>query len=549
MNFIEKRLKEVLTKAIYDSYQHNVDDNILMIEIPKDENNGDYSTNIAMRLTKVLKQRPLDIANSLKANLINDEIIKDVVVAGPGFINFYIEPSFIADCINYIIDLNEQYGVGTNQNKSILFEYVSANPTGKLHVGHARGAVWGDACTRLLKNAGFNVGREYYVNDGGNQIKNLGLSLYARYRELNGLDFELSDDGYHGKDIIEIAKRIKEEYQDHWINETNQREQFFINEGIKQQLDQIKLDLNYLRVDFDSWFSENSLYQSDVIENVIKLLGDNGYTYQSEGALWFKSTEFGDDKDRVLIKSDGSYTYLTPDIAYHLNKLMRKYDILVDLLGADHHGYINRMKAAIAALGYQKEQLEIDIIQMVRIIENGQEVKMSKRTGNAITIRELCDDIGVDATRYFILQRSIESHLDFDLTLARSTSNENPVYYIQYAYARICSIEKQAMTYHKQDSYHLLNESIIIQLMKHLIEYEKVVNDAAINRTPNKLCNYIYKLATYFHSFYTNCKINDINNIELSIQRLNLLLSIKIVLNNSFSLIGIQSLEEMTQED
>ena len=546
MNFIETKLKEELKQSINRVFNYDIEDNILMIEIPKDESNGDYSTNIAMRLTKILKQKPTDIANLIIDDLRNSNIIDNVLVAGPGFINIYIDKVFLASSINRIISLDKEYGKSNvGNNKSVLIEYVSANPTGKLHIGHARGACWGDACTKLLSATGHKVLREYYINDAGNQVNNLGLSIYARYKELFGLPFELGDDGYHGEDIINIAKIIKDKYNDAWLEESDKQKEFFISEGLKLELEQIKIDLSYFRVEFDSYYSESTLYKENKVIEVLDKLKESGHTYEQDNALWFKSTDYNDDKDRVLVKSDKSFTYLTPDIAYHLNKFQRGYDLLVDLLGADHHGYIPRMKAAIQALGYKSEQLEVDIIQMVRIIENGLEVKMSKRTGNAITIRELCDDIGVDAARYFILQRALDSHFDFDLGLARSKSNENPVYYIQYAHARICSILKQANNYHKQDEYKLLKEPIEITLLKYLNEYENVVSEAAVNRAPNKLCNYIYKLAGYFHSFYGNCKINDPSNIELTNERLALLNAIKIVLYNALDLINVEAKEEM----
>ncbi len=546
MNYIEKSLKEVIKETVNNIFNYQIDDNILMIEIPKDEKNGDYSSNIAMRLTKELKQKPQDIANSLKIEMLKSEIIEDVVVAGPGFINFYLNKSYIANVVNNVLAANENYGKSKRgNNEKILFEYVSVNPTGKLHIGHARGAAWGDACTRLLKATGHDVLREYYINDAGNQMVNLGLSIFARYKELFGQEFQLGDDGYHGQDIIEIAQIIKDEYQDKWLNETEGREQFFIDEGLKLELAQIKKDLEYYRVGFDSWISERSLYEQNLVEDVIVKLKASGYTYEQDGALWFKSTEFGDDKDRVLVKNDKTLTYLTPDIANHLYKFERGYTKLVDLFGADHHGYIPRMKAAIQALGYDKDQLAVDIIQMVRIVEGKEEVKMSKRTGNAITVRELCDDIGVDAARYFILQRALDTHLDFDLQLARSKSNENPVYYAQYAHARICSILNQAKEFEKQDEYKLLVEPQAISLLKYINEFEDVVYDAAINRAPNKVCNYIQKLAGYLHSFYANCKINDPTNPELTNERLGLLYATKITLKNAFDLIGIEAPEKM----
>ena len=548
MSVLENKLKEIISISIKKSFDYVCNDNELMIEIPKDDNNGDYSTNIAMRLTKKLSLKPIDIANTIKNN-ISDSLITKVEVAGPGFINFYINPEHLSIVINNILEKNDDFGSQDEKNESILFEYVSVNPTGKLHIGHARGAAWGDTCTRLLKKVGFNVLREYYINDAGNQMINLGESIYCRYLELFNIKREIGPDGYCGEDIKVIAQIIKDKDQDKWLEESDIQKQYFIDEGLKLELEQIKEDLNYYRVEFDSYFSERSLYQSGIINEILEKIEKAGLTYKQDDALWFKSTEFNDDKDRVLQKNDGSYTYLTPDIAYHYSKFNRGYNKLVNLWGADHHGYIPRMKAAMKALGYKDEQLEVDIIQMVRIIEGEQEVKMSKRSGNAITVRELCDDIGVDAARYFILQRALDTHLDFDLSLARSKTNENPVYYIQYAHARICSILKQANKFSKQTTYKHLNEPLTMSLIKHLNEYENVIYDAAITRSPNKLCNYVYKLATYFHSYYANFKINDINNIEVSNERLNLLLAVKIVISNSLDLLGINAPEKMIKEN
>ena len=546
MNKIEQGLISSIEAAVKKLYDQTLEAGMIMIEIPKDSTKGDYSTNIAMRLTKILRKNPQVIAQELVKELENTNGVKSVEIAGPGFINFWMKSDSLGDVINTVVEEGTKYGHNNSGNgEKILVEYVSANPTGTLHLGHARGAAWGDCITRLLNASGYDCLREYYINDAGNQIHNLGLSLYARYAEQFGKSVELPEDGYHGQDVIDISKIVASEQGDKWLNQPEGWLEFFKTEGKRLELEKIKRDLNYYRVGFDSWISEQSLYDEGRVEKAIEKMVDMGLTYEQEDALWFKTTEYGDDKDRVLRKSDGSLTYLTPDIANHEYKFERGYTKLVNLWGADHHGYICRMKAAMQALGHDKDALEVDIIQMVRLVENGQEVKMSKRTGNAITIRELCDDIGVDAARYFFVSRAVDTHLDFDLGLARKQTNENPVYYAQYAHARMCSILRQAPEFNKQDSYSLLVEEKEVALLKHINEFPGVVADAALTRSPNKICNYIQKLAAYFHSFYGAHKIIDDTNPALSNERLGLLIATKNTLASALDLIGIAAPEKM----
>lgn len=547
MNVIETNLKGSIEAAVKKLYDQTLEDGMIMIEIPKDSSNGDYSTNIAMRLTKLLRKNPQIIAQEIKGELeASCKDVKKIEIAGPGFINFWMNSASLADIINTAIEQGDKYGQNTSGNGlRILVEYVSANPTGDLHLGHARGAVWGDCICRLLNASGYDCLREYYINDAGNQMVNLGLSLYARYAQLFGRDEKLPEDGYHAQDVADIAKIVKEEQGDKWLDKPEGWLEFFIEEGRRLELAKIERDLKNYRVEFDSWISEKSFYANGRVEAAIQKIKDLGLTYEEDGALWFKTTEFGDDKDRVLRKNDGTLTYLTPDIANHIYKYERGYTKLVNLWGADHHGYIARMKAALVALGYPKDGLEVDIIQMVRLVENGEEVKMSKRTGNAVTIRELCEDIGVDAARYFFVSRAVDTHFDFDLGLARKQTNENPVYYAQYAYARICSILRQAPEFKKLDSYNLLVEEKEVALLKHINEFVGVVSDAAATRSPNKICNYIQKLASYFHSFYGAHKIIDPENEALTNQRLGLLIATKITLANALDLIGISAPEKM----
>lgn len=551
VNKIENALKEALRKAVIDlAFVEDYSNDQIIIEIPKDKAHGDYSSNIAMQLTKVLKRNPREIASQIIDAIDKDPAnIDKVEIAGPGFINLFLKKDAMTSIIKEVIDEGDAYGT-SNYGKGIKYniEFVSANPTGDLHLGHAKGAAVGDSICRIMDAAGYDVTREYYINDAGNQITNLAISLYYRYLELFGKEITIPDDGYQGKDIIEIAKKIKVEISDTYVSvDEKEALAFFREQGIKYELQKIKDILTEFRVSFNVWFSETSLYSENKVVPTIEKLKDAGYTYEQEGALWFKSTEFGDDKDRVLIKSDGSYTYLTPDIAYHLNKLDRGYEYLVDLLGADHHGYINRMKAAIQALGYNADQLNIDIIQMVRMLDNGEPVKMSKRTGNAVTIKDLIEEIGVDATRYFFVAKAANTPFDFDIGLAKSKSNENPVYYAQYAHARMCSIMKQAKVAEIDitDHYELLVNDKEIELVKHINEFRNEIIDSAVNRTPHKIANYIQKLAQLFHSFYNDCYVIDENNKELSQQRLSLVKATQITMKNALHVIGVSAPEKM----
>ena len=546
-----EKLINAISTILKNKYDIETTPGMIMIEIPKDNKNGDYSSNIAMRLTKILNKKPQEIALELKEELLNSlDNLEDIQIAGPGFINFFIKNDSLANIINTVIDKKDEYGLSDyGKDIKLLEEYVSANPTGPLHCGHARGASWGDSCVRIMKAAGYNVTREYYINDAGAQILNLGKSLLGRYRELFGLDFTLPEDGYHGPDVIEIAKQIKEKDGDKYLNlDEDEAIQIFMDLGKNMELDRIKEDLKYYGCEFDSWISEKWIYDEGMVEDIVKKMDDLNLLYTQDGAIWFKSSEYGDEKDRVLKKSDGYYTYMTPDVANHAYKYDRGYNRLVNIMGADHHGYIPRMKAAMKALGYDENALEVDLCQMVRMVENGQEVKMSKRTGNAITLRELIDDIGLDSARYFFLSKALDTHMDLDLNLARSKTNENPVYYIQYAYARICSILKQT-SYKKQDNYTLLNDPKEIDILKHIASYTDVVEDSAINRSPNKICNYVYKLAAYFHSYYGSCKINDPDNKDLTNERLALAEAIRITIKNALYLLGVNAPETMSKDE
>ena len=547
MNKIENSLIEIIKKALKDTYDLDVDESMVMVEIPKDKSNGDYSTNIAMRLAKNLKKAPVVIANELKDSLSNNELIESVEVAGPGFINFIVNKDELSSVISNILKANDNYGESDKyKDVAINVEYVSVNPTGDIHPGHARGASVGDSLTRMMKKLGYKVTREYYVNDAGNQIDNLGKSIYVRYHELFGVQLEMPEDGYHGMDIYDIARDIKEKDNDKYLNVGYKEcSQFFKEYGTQFELNKLKEDLKLVRVEFDVCTSEQTLYSRGLVDKSIEILRKNGMLYESEGATWLKTTEYGDDKDRVIIKADGSYTYFCPDIAYHLDKFDRGNDYLIDVLGADHHGYIPRLKAAIKALGHNPDNLDVIIIQMVRLIKDGEEFKLSKRSGKAIALRDIIEEAGVDATRYFFVSKAPNTQMDFDIDIATKKSNDNPVYYVQYAHARMCSILKNDIEYEIQDKYNLIDNEKEALLLKHLNEFPMIIEECVSYKEPHRMCNYVYKLAQLFHSFYNECKVIDSTNLELTKQRLALVKACQITLKNALELIGVSAPEKM----
>lgn len=544
MKSIDIELKQAIKEAVKKAFDIELEENNIVIETPKVKDHGDFSTNVAMQLTRQLRQNPRMIAEKIVAN-IESENVEKMDIAGPGFINFILSKGRFTKVIEEVLSKRENFGQQPSNGIKVNLEYVSANPTGSLHLGHARGAAWGDSCARIMKKAGYDVTREYYVNDAGNQITNLALSLNARYRQAHGIETEIGQDGYLGEDVKQKAEQLAKDYPEKYLEPTEENLKFFRKEGIKFELDKIKADLDNYRVHFDVWSSEQTIRDSGDVDRALKVLDEKGYTYESEGALWFKTTELGDDKDRVLRKTDGSYTYLVPDIAYHNDKYKRGYDLLVDFLGADHHGYIPRLKASMQALGNNPDKLNVDIIQMVRLVSDGKEVKMSKRLGNATTINELCDSVGVDAARYFFVQRALDSHLDFDIELAKRQSNDNPVYYAQYAHARMCSIQKQAKDIELADSFEDLTDEKEIELMKTLQEFNKVIIESAKTRQVHKVCHYIQTLASKFHSFYNACKVIDRDNMKLSSQRLALVKATQIVLANALETVGVEAVESM----
>lgn len=539
-NKIRQELNNVLAKL-------NISTEInFVVEIPKDNSNGDYATNVAMQLTRVLRKNPRMIAEEI-VSLFDKQAcdLEKIEIAGPGFINFFVKSTSFSPLINHVLEKKDKFGSQDyGKGKKYDVEFVSANPTGDLHLGHAWQAALGDSICNLLEFVGYDVTREYYVNDAGVQILKLSQSIYARYQQALGIDVKFPEDGYHGRDIINFANQLKQQHGDSLLDKPLT---YFRKIGIEHELDKIRKDLDYFRVKFDVYSHEVKLYEDGLVDNVIPTLRQKGYIYEKDDAIWFKTTEFGDDKDRVVKKSDGTYTYFLPDIAYHQNKLERGFDYLVNILGADHHGYIKRMEAAICALGYQKDQIQYVIHQMVKLIKDGEELKLSKRTGKAYTLKDLCDEIGVNATRFQFASKNPGSHMELDIDLAVKQSNENPVYYIQYAHARCHSIMEQ---YEKLDvevdtSGSMLTNPKEIDLLKHIGEFEKVVLDAALNKAPFKITNYLYTLASLFHTFYNECKVIDKENLKLTSQRVVLAKMTRITIKNGLQLVGVEALNKM----
>lgn len=541
MNIIDT-LKLKIQKALeIQGLSLSIDE--IIIENTKSKEHGDYASNVALKCASRAKTNPRDFAAKLVEN-IDKSGIEKIEIAGPGFINFFLEKAQINAVISKIIKEDENYGRGEKKDKKINVEFVSANPTGDLHLGHARIGAVGDSICRIYDFAGYDVTREFYINDAGNQVDTLAMSLNIRYHQLFGEDIELPEDSYHASDIIDIAKELKREYGDKYLDNSPESIAFIREYGMKKEFEKIKRDLALFRIHFDVYTSERDIRKND---NVKKVLENDykDYTYVQDGATFLRTSAFLDDKDRAVVKSDGSYTYMMPDIAYHLNKLERGFDLLIDVLGADHHGYINRMKSALMMKGYNPDQLEIELVQMVRLIKDGEEMKMSKRTGNGITLRELCEDVGVDPVRYFFVSRAASSHLDFDVNLATEKSSSNPVYYAQYAHARLSKMLNDAKDIEFDLEAKNLKEQAEVELIKWLNDFPQVVETSALNREPNLIATYIQKLAAFVHGFYTECRVIDRDNLNITSSRLALVKASQIVLRNALTLIGVSAPEKM----
>ena len=540
---VEIKLKTSIQQALKETGA-DIELDKIVIERSKDKTHGDYATTVAMQMAKTLHKSPRDIA-SLIVEKMNCDIVDKIEIAGPGFINFFMKADSLSQIIKVIIDKGDKYGESQTENKDkINVEFVSANPTGDLHLGHARGAAIGDCICRLYEKAGYDVTREYYVNDAGNQINNLAKSLRVRYHEaLGDFSLEFPEDGYHSDDLKKLAQIMVDEVGDKYLQDSDESFEYFKRRGTELELNKLIDDLKMFRVHFDVFSSELAIRNAGKVDKVLE--DTKKYQYTEDGALFIRTTDFTDDKDRVIIKSDGAYTYLLPDIAYHQDKLQRGFTKLVDVLGADHHGYIERMKSALQMLGYGKDVLDVELIQMVRLLKNGVEYKMSKRTGNAVSMKELCEEVGVDAVRYFFVSRASTSHLDFDLDLASKMESTNPVFYAQYAHARICAVLEKAKDMDFDYEGKALKEEKEIALLKILASFPKEVAQAAEQRAPYKITNYIQKLATAIHEFYSDCRVIDESKKEETASRLALCLASKIVMKNALETIGVSAPEKM----
>ena len=549
-------IKDTLTAAIEQAAKDAMAEGVfpegelpdIVLEVPPQKEFGDFATNFAMQSARVFHKNPRQIAEEL-VKRIQGSWLDHAQIAGPGFLNFYLKGNVLYDSFRQILEAGEAYGqLPQKDAPKIQVEYVSANPTGLLHIGHGRGAAAGSALVNLLRAAGYPVESEYYINDAGNQMNNLARSVNARYLELLGCKVEFPEDGYHGQDIIDTAQRIIDKDGDKYLNlDEEERLTIFKDLAYIEKLAALKEDLAEFHVTFDNWFSERTLHP-EAVKAAVKILQDNGNIYEKDGALWLKSTAYGDDKDRVVIRENGVPTYLAADIAYHHNKYERGFDRIINIWGADHHGYVCRVKAAMQALGHDPEKMTVLLLQMVALFRGGELVKMSKRTGQSVTLNELMDEVGTDAARYFFLMRSLDSQLDFDLDLAKKKSNDNPVYYIQYAHARICSIFRQAeetgLKLGSQPDLSLLTDEAEVALIKKIEEYLEEVERAARDYAPQRIARYSYDLASAFHSFYNKCRIMGVEP-KLAEARLALVTVTAHVIRHSLGILGVSAPEHM----
>ena len=518
------------------------------LEVPPKKEFGDFATNFAMQTAKIFRTSPRKIAEEIKSRIQSD-LFERIEIAGAGFMNFYLKPDVIYRELKKIYDAGKNFGHLPNKNNvTIQIEYVSANPTGLLHVGHGRGAAAGSAIVNIMRAAGYNVESEYYINDAGNQMDKLALSVNVRYLQLHGQDIPFPEDAYRGEDIIDTTKRIIARHGDKFLNLPEDERIKILGElAYADKMFELQKDLENFGVNFDVWFSERTLHP-DKINAAIETLKENGGIYEKDGALWLASSKFGDDKDRVVIRDNGEPTYLAADIAYHKNKFERGFGELINLWGADHHGYVARVKAAMTMLGYDADKLKIIFLQMVSLFRGGEAVKMSKRAGTAIPLRELMEEVGTDAARYFFLMRSTDSQLDFDLDLAKSQSADNPVYYVQYAHARICSIFRQVkeagLTIDDAPKFSLMNSTAEIDLINKIFEYPDEIEKAAAEYAPQRIARYVYDLASTFSAFYRDCRILGVEK-DLASARLALLEITQHTIQHALNLLGVSAPERM----
>lgn len=541
--------KAVSTGALPDAEKPE-----FIIEKPADKKNGDFSTNAAMSGARSYHKAPRMIAEAIVSNMdFEGTLIDRAEIAGPGFINFYLSDRYYSKIVEDAVEQGENYGKSDyGKGKRMLVEFVSANPTGPMHIGNARGGAIGDCLASVLEAAGYEVWREFYVNDAGNQIEKFATSLEVRYLQECGKDIELPEDAYHGIDIVEHAKNFKAEYGEKYVDcDSKERRDALVAFALPKNIEGLERDLKKYRITYDNWFRESSLHKDGSVQKVIDALKEKGVTYEQDGALWFKASEYGNDKDIVLIRANGLPTYIVPDIAYHYNKLVtRGYDKAIDVLGADHHGYVPRMKAALTALGIDASRLDAVIMQMVRLVRDGETIKLSKRSGKAITLNTLLEEVPIDAARFFFNLREPNSHFDFDLELAAKQSSENPVYYVQYAHARICSIIRKAkeqgteLRKPTEEELDRLNSSEERELISHLSKLTGEIISAAKQYDPAKITHYVVELATLFHKFYNAHRV--VTDDEGLMQaRLYLCEAVKNTIKNILTMLKIDAPESM----
>ena len=565
MNIIEN-LKTTISEKVADAYISAVEAGelpkseadikaLIKLEIPKEKAHGDFASNLAMLLAKELRMPPRKIAEAIEAHIEKDSLIEKTEVAGAGFINFYLSNSWLYPVMQHIEEMGKDYGkIDFGKGKKVMVEFVSANPTGPMHMGNARGGALGDCLASVLEYAGFEVTREFYINDAGNQIEKFGKSLEARYIQLlKGEDaIEFPEDGYHGDDITEHMRKFIGLEGDKYLDvDTAERKKALVAYALEKNIAYLKEDLGKYRIFYDVWFRESTLHESGAVKEVVEKLTENGYTYEKEGALWLNCVKMGLEKDEVLVRNNGIPTYFAADIAYHVNKLKdREFDLAIDVWGADHHGHVARMKGAMAALGIDPDRFEVVLMQLVRLVRGGETVRMSKRTGKAITLSDLLDDCSIDVARFFFNMRMAGSHLDFDLELAVKEDSDNPVYYVQYAHARICSIlkllaeEGVAVKKYSEIKPELLKEEAEINLLKKLADLPEEIKAAAVTREPARMTRYVIELATDFHSFYNSCRVKGCEE-ELTSARLKLIESVKVVIEGVLSMLKIDAPEKM----
>ncbi len=523
------------------------------VEQPADSSHGDFSCNAALVSAKTYRKNPRETAGLIAENAVLDGTIFDrVEVAGPGFINFFLNPLWFGETVSAAIEEGGNYGrTELGGGKRVLVEFVSANPTGPMHIGNARGGAIGDCLSSLLEYAGYYVEREFYINDAGNQVNKFGLSLDIRYKQIFGSTEEMPEDSYHGQDIIDHAKAFADKYGDKYMGVSEEeRRKALVEYALPINIKGLEDDLLKYRIKYDTWFRESSLHESGKVKEIVEMLKEKGVTYEKEGAVWFKASDFGDDQDRVLVRANGVPTYFVPDIAYHYNKLVtRGFDKAIDILGADHHGYIARMKAALTALGVDAGKLDIVIMQMVRLVRGGETVKLSKRSGKAITLATLLDEIPMDAARFFFNLRDPDTHLEFDLDLAIEESSKNPVFYVQYAHARICRLlekfaEEGVTVGNIQASALTYTEEAELAVIRQIAALPDTINEAAASYNPSRITRYVYELAQLFHKFYDSCKIKgEADDIVMS--RLALCSAVRTVIRNLLDMLKVEAPEKM----